>query len=385
MGGEQSKSNEGLEGFQIASISPQSPAHEGGLVPFFDFIVGTDGVKLNRENSGDFRDYIKRMRGKLTKLFIYNTKTRSMRDCFITPNDNWGGVGLLGCSINWESVENAQEFVWHVTDVSPSSPAAIAGVQSGRDYLIGMQSVTVQQLHITMFADKSDFHNRMSYILSKRQDPYSKRKFNQVLLLIYDGIENTVREVSIELGNSETLGIDVASGYLHCINVIPGDTQIPIIKQFYIDGDSALPQTAQPPQQQPQESHSPTANGQQWSNPALGNIPLMESQPPPQIDAEVVSMPVTGDVHQQQQLQQQQQQLPAVAPVAPAPVAQVPVAQPPIVQAQPPQPISSGLPEVQQQQPQQPQQPPPQVYDKPPQFADYSEPAWASAVGATRS
>ena len=293
MGGEQSKPNEGLEGFQIASISPQSPAHEGGLVPFFDFVVGTDGVQLNRENSGDFRDYVKRMRGKLTKMVIYNTKTRCMRDVFITPNDNWGGIGLLGCSINWESVESAQEFVWHVTDVTTSSPAAIAGVQSGRDYLIGMQSVTVQQLHITMFTDKSDFHNRMSYILSKRQDPYSKRKFNQVLLLIYDGIENTVREVSVEMGNSDTLGIDVASGYLHCINVIPGDTQIPIIKQFYIDGDGALPHPPQQQQQQQQEQqNSPTSNGQQWSNSALEGIPLMPAQPPPQLDAEVVSVPV---------------------------------------------------------------------------------------------
>ena len=53
----------------------------------------------------------------------------------------WGGQGLLGISIRFCSFEGATENVWHVLDVQPNSPAAIAGLHSDTDYIIGSDQV----------------------------------------------------------------------------------------------------------------------------------------------------------------------------------------------------------------------------------------------------
>ncbi|KAJ9459049.1 Golgi reassembly stacking protein [Diplonema papillatum] len=244
MGAQQTTNRSVIEGFQVASLSPNSPAHEGGLIPFFDFIVGADGVELDRENSSDFRGYIKKHKGKETKLFVHNTKTRSLREVTVTPSDTWGGAGLLGCSINWESVDQAQEYIWHITDVHPNTPAAEAGIQAGRDYLIGMQTIMPNPdpsvpPHISMFSEKSDFHNRMAYLAALRGDPprTNAPHLNQLLLLMYDAIDNSVRELMVDLDSSVCLGCDVANGYLHVIPVTQGDTRLPVIQQFYVADD----------------------------------------------------------------------------------------------------------------------------------------------------
>ena len=281
MGAEQSKP-EGLVGFQIASVAPQSPAHEGGLIPYFDIIVATDGVQLDTENSADFRDYVLKHKDKSINLKVYNTKTKTLRDVVITPTDTWGGVGLLGCSINWESVDNAQEYIWHITGVRPGTPAEEAGIQSGRDYLIGMQSADISTpSYITMFSDKTDFHARMATLSAFREYPNSRTspRVHQLLLLLYDNVDNSVRETMVDLGTSPSLGCDVANGYLHCISHTPGDTRLPIIRQFYIDPT---------PQEQPEAAAAAAAAGGSnvvlppppapvgtWSNPALKNVPYM--------------------------------------------------------------------------------------------------------------
>ena len=270
MGGEQSKTS-GLEGFQIASVVPQSPAHEGGLIPYFDFVVGTDGVQLDRENSGDFRDYIKKHKDRPTQLKVYNSKTKVVRDVVITPTDTWGGAGLLGCSINWEAVDQAQEYIWHITDVRPNTPASLAGIQAGRDYLIGMQTASEEgPLYITMFSDKTDFHARLSFINAVREDAARRGgRFSQVLLLLYDHVDNAIRELMVDLGQSLSLGCDVANGYLHAVPSVQGDTRLPIVRQFYIDSNE---QTAKV-EDQARISEPPSP--QVWANPALQGVPVM--------------------------------------------------------------------------------------------------------------
>ena len=46
-----------------------------------------------------------------------------------------------GISIRFCSFEGATENVWHVLDVQAKSPAAIAGLQSDTDYIIGSDQV----------------------------------------------------------------------------------------------------------------------------------------------------------------------------------------------------------------------------------------------------
>ena len=41
----------------------------------------------------------------------------------------WGGQGLLGISIRFCSFEGANENVWHILEVKPTSPAEAAGLR----------------------------------------------------------------------------------------------------------------------------------------------------------------------------------------------------------------------------------------------------------------
>eukprot|EP01062_Namystynia_karyoxenos_P077595 TRINITY_DN7841_c0_g3_i7.p1 TRINITY_DN7841_c0_g3~~TRINITY_DN7841_c0_g3_i7.p1 ORF type:complete len:449 (+),score=160.84 TRINITY_DN7841_c0_g3_i7:98-1348(+) len=306
MGGGQSSEFAELEGFQIASVAPQSPAHQGGLVPFFDFVVAVDDMHLNGESSGPFREHIHNSKGNVVRLQVFNAKIRQFREVLITPNDGWGGQGLLGCSINWENVERAQEFVWHITGVRPSSPAAAAGLQAGKDYIIGMQPIGCEdhpgQLHVTMFSENGDFHNRLETKMMRRQQrvlsSHRTHRDDQLLVLIYDSVDNSVREVLVELGRGSSLGCDVASGYLHVVPYTQGDVRIPVIKQFYVDAvdqQPAPPPTVQmghgvPPPPEPVAPAAPVT-----LQPAMRATPSpqppRQPAPPPPPDAPPVRPP----------------------------------------------------------------------------------------------
>ena len=74
-------------------------------------------------------------------MTVYSSKTGTVRELFITPSTLWGGQGLLGVSIRFCSFEGANENVWHILDVSASSPAELAGLREFSDYIIGADSV----------------------------------------------------------------------------------------------------------------------------------------------------------------------------------------------------------------------------------------------------
>ena len=74
---------------------------------------------------------------KLNKNVIFS----QVREIFITPSTLWGGQGLLGISIRFCSFEGANENVWHILEVQPTSPAENAGLRQYTDYIIGADSV----------------------------------------------------------------------------------------------------------------------------------------------------------------------------------------------------------------------------------------------------
>lgn len=47
-------------------------------------------------------------------MLVYSSKTLKTREITMTPNNRWGGQGLLGVSIRFCSFEGANENVWHV-------------------------------------------------------------------------------------------------------------------------------------------------------------------------------------------------------------------------------------------------------------------------------
>ena len=66
------------------------------------------------------------------ELSIFNTKNRETRKVVCQPNRRWGGAGLLGMTIKFDTFEDAEEAVFHVLEVEPNSPAANAGLPAFR-------------------------------------------------------------------------------------------------------------------------------------------------------------------------------------------------------------------------------------------------------------
>lgn len=139
----------------------------------------------------------------------------------MTPSESWGGQGLLGVSIRFCSFEGANENVWHILEVHPSSPAEAAGLRSFSDYIIGADSI----LH-----ESEDLFTLIETHESK-----------QLKLYVYNCDEDSCREVLItpnsKWGGEGSLGAGIGFGYLH---------RIPIISTTTPEGKSLLQPTTIP-------------------------------------------------------------------------------------------------------------------------------------------
>uniref|UniRef100_A0A8C5Q165 Golgi reassembly stacking protein 1 n=1 Tax=Leptobrachium leishanense TaxID=445787 RepID=A0A8C5Q165_9ANUR len=190
----------GTEGYHVHGVQENSPAQKGGLEPFFDFIIAIGHSRLNKENA-TFKDLLKANAEKSVKLEVYNTKTMKVREVEVTPSNMWGGQGLLGASVRFCSFQGANEHVWHVLDVEPSSPAALAGLQSHTDYIVGSEQI---------LQESEDFY---SLIESHEGKPLK--------LLVYNTETDSCREVFVTpngaWGGEGSLGCGIGYGYLHRI------------------------------------------------------------------------------------------------------------------------------------------------------------------------
>uniref|UniRef100_T1I164 GRASP55_65 domain-containing protein n=1 Tax=Rhodnius prolixus TaxID=13249 RepID=T1I164_RHOPR len=130
----------GTEGYHVLKVQDRSPGQAAGLEAFFDFIVAIDNTRLDQDND-TLKELLKAGTDKELKMTVYSSKTQSVRQVNITPSNSWGGQGLLGVSIRFCSFEGANENVWHVLEVHPSSPAELAGLKPFSDYIIGADSV----------------------------------------------------------------------------------------------------------------------------------------------------------------------------------------------------------------------------------------------------
>ncbi|KAI1237181.1 hypothetical protein IHE44_0014437 [Lamprotornis superbus] len=130
----------GTEGYHVLRVQENSPGHRAGLEPFFDFIVSINGSRLNKDND-TLKDLLKANVEKPVKMLVYSSKTLELRETSVTPSNMWGGQGLLGVSIRFCSFDGANENVWHVLEVEPNSPAALAGLRPHSDYIIGADTV----------------------------------------------------------------------------------------------------------------------------------------------------------------------------------------------------------------------------------------------------
>ncbi|XP_063308786.1 Golgi reassembly-stacking protein 1 isoform X1 [Pelobates fuscus] len=192
------------EGYHVHGVQENSPAQKAGLEPFFDFIIAIGHTRLNKENTM-FKDLLKANVEKPVKLEVYNTKTMKVRELEVTPSNMWGGQGLLGASVRFCSFQGANEHVWHVLDVEPTSPAALAGLQAHTDYIVGSDQI---------LQESEDFY---ALIESHEGKPLK--------LLVYNTVTDSCREVFVTpngaWGGEGSLGCGIGYGYLHRIPLQP--------------------------------------------------------------------------------------------------------------------------------------------------------------------
>uniref|UniRef100_A0A8U7MWG8 Golgi reassembly stacking protein 1 n=1 Tax=Corvus moneduloides TaxID=1196302 RepID=A0A8U7MWG8_CORMO len=163
---------------------------------------GAEGFHVhgNKENNM-LKDLLKANAEKAVKLEVYNIKTMKIREVEVIPSNMWGGQGLLGASVRFCSFQGANEHVWHVLDVEPSSPAALAGLQPYTDYVVGSDQI---------LQESEDF---FSLIESHEGKPLK--------LMVYNTEADSIREVVVTpngaWGGEGSLGCGIGYGYLHRI------------------------------------------------------------------------------------------------------------------------------------------------------------------------
>lgn len=207
MGGSQSLQipGGGTEGYHVLRVQDGSPGQRAGLESFFDFIVAIGNTRLDQDND-TLKDLLKLNVEREVKLTVYSSKTQTVRQVNIVPSQMWGGQGLLGVSIRFCSFEGANENVWHILDVYPTSPASQAGLVAHSDYIIGADSV----LH-----ESEDLFTLVE-----------AHEGRQLKLYVYNTESDSCREVTItpnsQWGGEGSLGCGIGYGYLHRIPLRTG-------------------------------------------------------------------------------------------------------------------------------------------------------------------
>jgi len=197
---------ESKSGYRVLAIQENSPACREGIVPFFDFIVAANGEPVTTED-GTFVRVIREFENKHLTITLYNCKCKSMRQLAFVPRRGWGGDGLLGLTIKFDSFEDADDNVIHILDVKDNSPAQKAGFEPYNDYLLGTPYSVFKDLD-----DLSDLVMEVSY----ENDGGASRGID---IFVYSTRTDTVRRLVIKpsstWGGEGLLGCGIGHGLLH--------------------------------------------------------------------------------------------------------------------------------------------------------------------------
>ncbi|CAG8576041.1 8319_t:CDS:2 [Acaulospora morrowiae] len=203
MGGAQSSAKG--HGYHVLRVQENSPSQQAGIESFFDYIVGINGIPLDSE-APILQEQLLLNVDKEVVLLVYSTKEQVYREVFLTPSKNWtkdSENGLIVFDIAYtRQVQSINEHVWHILDISPNSPAEMAGLHPSTDYIIGTPHETLRS--------ENDLYDLIDDYLGK-----------PLRLYVYNSNFDVCREVIIvpnqEWGGEGSLGCGVGYGYLHRI------------------------------------------------------------------------------------------------------------------------------------------------------------------------
>ncbi|XP_038120184.1 Golgi reassembly-stacking protein 2 [Culex quinquefasciatus] len=251
----------GTEGYHVLRVQDNSPGQKAGLEAFFDFILAIGNTRLDQDND-TLKELLKANIDKEIQMTVFSSKTQNIRVVNISPSTTWGGQGLLGVSIRFCSFEGANENVWHILEVHPSSPAEEAGLIPFTDYIIGADSI----LH--------ESEDLFTLIESHEGRPLKMYVYNIDL--------DSCREVTItansKWGGEGSLGCGIGYGYLHRIpiRVLPSAGSAP-------DGKPTATALSQPLQPVPTSAAMPASSPQSGdpnANAAQRQMPFIPMVPP---------------------------------------------------------------------------------------------------------
>lgn len=148
--------------WHVLDVAAKSPADQGGLLPYSDYILGSPEGSLHGESAlGELvEDHI----GRPLRLFVYNNEYNVTREATIHPSRDWGGEGALGCVLGYGALHrlpaplsepvNAPGETMFDGDVNEksgesgfvpadaaSAPPPAAQPESGSEYLVPAQMV----------------------------------------------------------------------------------------------------------------------------------------------------------------------------------------------------------------------------------------------------
>jgi len=261
----------GTEGYHVLRVQDSSPGQKAGLEAFFDFVVCIGKTRLNQDND-TLKDLLKINVEKEISMTVYSSKTKMIREIFITPSNTWGGQGALGISIRFCSFEGANENVWHIMEVEGNSPAEQAGLRSFTDYIIGADSV----LH--------ESEDLFTLIEAHEGRPLK--------LYVYNTETDHCREVIITpngaWGGDGSLGCGIGYGYLHRIPMdhLPMTPLTePVTKRVPLSQNNGQNLVVQPSQKKEPEA----APVMPMVPPMMSSGPMGTMPPPPPTSAHVPS------------------------------------------------------------------------------------------------
>ena len=131
---------------------------------------------------------------------VYNIKSGDARLVKLTPEEDWGGAGLLGVTIRLDNYAGAEERLIRVLTVEPKSPAAVAGLVPEKDFILGTTHQTL------------DTAQALADLLYQNVDQV-------VEFYVYNTDSDLVRTVvlmpTLSWGGDGLLGAEVGTGYLH--------------------------------------------------------------------------------------------------------------------------------------------------------------------------
>ena len=204
MGNGQSQEESEKVGYRVLGVQPGSPAAQGGLVSFFDFIVVANGIPLKTLDS-TFIDLIKNSEDKPLPLQVYNCKNHSLREIILVPSRKWAGEGMLGVTIRFDTFLDAEEHLCRVLEVEADSPAELAGLIPGRDYLLG----TAEKV----FKDTDVLYDELAANVEVPVEFYVyNADTDEVRIVVVMPSDQWGAAGDLDCG---LLGADVAHGFLH--------------------------------------------------------------------------------------------------------------------------------------------------------------------------